>query len=222
MLKYILILFLKTNLLKSFFLNWRLSGFKNAFYFPILLGYGTKISLAKGAKVVLPVPIRPALCTIEKKCTLVMKEYTKIELKGKGILLHENTSVFMMPNSTLELGHSFNCNKNSSINVGLRVVFGNNVLFSANSIIYDTDFHSIYNNENKLINPNFPVIVGNNVWFGNRVTILKGTEIADNIVFGSGSMITGVYKESNAIYAGFLAKLIKSGITWNYQFPTTK
>lgn len=219
--KYVLNLFLKTNFIKSFIINWRLCGFKNAIYFPILLGYGTKISLAKGARIVLPTLVRPALCTIEKKCSLVMKEYSEIKLKGNGILLHENTGIFMMPNSVLELGHHFNCNKNTSINVGLKMVFGNNVLFSANALIYDTDFHSLYNENKKLINPNAPVLVGNNVWFGNRVTVLKGTEIADNVVFGAGSIISGVYKESNAIYAGFPAKLIKCGITWDYQFPTT-
>lgn len=52
-----------------------------------------------------------------------------------------------------------------------------------------------------------PIIIGNNVFIGFSAIILPGTEIEDNVIVGSGSVVKGKLK-ANSVYAGVPAKFI--------------
>lgn len=54
-----------------------------------------------------------------------------------------------------------------------------------------------------------PISVGNNCFIGARVIILPGTEIGDNTIIGSGSVVKGRI-DSNSVYAGNPARRICS------------
>ena len=53
------------------------------------------------------------------------------------------------------------------------------------------------------------VIIGRNVWIGDKVTILAGVHIGDNVVIGANSVVTHDIP-SNTMVAGIPAKLIKN------------
>ena len=52
------------------------------------------------------------------------------------------------------------------------------------------------------------ITIGNNCFIGCNTVFLPGTELADNIVVGAGSIVTKSFKESDVVIAGNPAKVI--------------
>ena len=46
----------------------------------------------------------------------------------------------------------------------------------------------------KVLSDNLPVSIANHIWIGAKSTILKGTELPDDVVIGYGSIITNSNK----------------------------
>ena len=118
-------------------------------------------------------------------------------------------------------------NRNSELiigdNVGMSSVaivcastirFGNNVRIGGNTVIYDTDFHSLNYNERIAIPEDKngikikPIEISDNVFIGGHSIILKGTRIGENSIIGAGSVVSGVVP-ANEIWAGNPARFIK-------------
>lgn len=98
---------------------------------------------------------------------------------------------------------------------GRSIKIGDECLFSSNIIVRTGDSHSIINSETKQrINSSKNVVIGNHVWIGNQVTILKGVNILDHTIVGTGALVTKSFNQENIILAGNPAKIIKSGIDW--------
>lgn len=95
------------------------------------------------------------------------------------------------------------------------ISIGNNVTIGGNSVIYDTDFHSL-NPEirlnkaiDKLNAKSGKVTINDNVFIGAHSTILKGVTIGVNSVVGACSVVTKDIPD-NEIWAGNPAQFIKS------------
>lgn len=52
------------------------------------------------------------------------------------------------------------------------------------------------------------VVIGNNVWLGDKVSVLSGVNIGDNVIVGANSVVTKNVP-SNCVVAGIPAKIIK-------------
>ena len=90
-----------------------------------------------------------------------------------------------------------------------KIEIGDNCLIGTNCTIYDSDFHHL--EPSKRMEPGYacrPVKIHNNVFIGANVLILKGSEIGDNTVVASGSVVCGIFP-SNVIIGGVPAKVIK-------------
>lgn len=205
------------NPIKSLFYSWKWCGFANAYKFPVLISYGTKIRVGRGAKVIVLPPFSFNKIRIVRSSITLYDEST-LEIGGKTFLNYQ-TSISIYWGACFKLFGRFCTNGNCVFNVAKLVEFGDDTLFSANALVYDTDLHSILNSNGEIINHNAPIKVGDRVWFGNRITLLKGTEIGNDIVFGSSSLISGKYLTNHAIYGGVPARLLKEGIKWSYAFP---
>ncbi len=101
---------------------------------------------------------------------------------------------------------AIHCNKSIKI--------GNGVRIGGNTVIYDTDFHSlgfetrIQEKEdiaNVLIKE---VVIGENVFIGAHCTILKGVTIGNNSIIGAGAVVSKSIPP-NEIWAGNPAKFIR-------------
>lgn len=94
-----------------------------------------------------------------------------------------------------------------------QITIGNNVVIGGNTVIYDTDFHTlepqIRNNKSldKLEAKKSPVLIGDNVFIGAHSTILKGVTLGNNAVIGACSVVTKDVP-ANEIWAGNPAKFI--------------
>lgn len=58
------------------------------------------------------------------------------------------------------------------------------------------------------------IVIGDHVWIGNQVIITKGAKISNNVVVGTGSIVTGKSFPSSTIIAGMPAKVIHNNINW--------
>ena len=52
------------------------------------------------------------------------------------------------------------------------------------------------------------IVIGNNVWLGDKVSVLSGVHIGDNVIVGANSVVTKSVP-SNCVVAGVPAKIVK-------------
>jgi acetyltransferase-like isoleucine patch superfamily enzyme len=100
---------------------------------------------------------------------------------------------------------------------GTRIDVGGDCLFSSDIRMATGDGHSVIDNEGKRINPSRDILIGNHVWVGNRVACLKGVQVADNCVVGTGSILGARFDESNAIIVGSPGHVIRTGVSWLHE-----
>lgn len=99
---------------------------------------------------------------------------------------------------------------------GCRVNIGRDCMFSAGIDIRNGDSHVLLSTETgERTNPSRDITIGNHVWLTRNVSVLKGSQIADNSIIGTRSVVTGRCNTPNAIYAGCPARLIKKRFDWN-------
>ncbi|MDX2079826.1 MAG: hypothetical protein SFU53_03510 [Terrimicrobiaceae bacterium] len=140
-------------------------------------------------------------------------EFLEIHIHGDGCELVLESPVYIS-NACLVIPES---------NTGIRI--GAYSMLATGIEIRTGDGHGIFDRETReRVNAGASVRIGRHVWLANRVNVMKGVQIADDVVVGSGSMVTSSLTESHAIYAGFPARQIRTGVTWNWssnEFPDT-
>lgn len=130
-----------------------------------------------------------------------------------NIIGRQQRCIFIVNGGELEIGDNVGLSS-TAIVCHKKVKIGNNVRIGGNTVLYDTDFHSLDKNERVAIpekKENIktkPITIGNNVFVGGHSTILKGSNIGKNVIIGAGSVITGTIPD-NEIWAGNPAKFIR-------------
>lgn len=190
----------------------------------LLKGINNKVSINNGfvKKCRIVITGNNNQCIISKHC----------KIDGLYIYIHGNNNyVYIGENCILEKGSLFveddgNCIKIESGNTlcngyhlacieGTKIIIGKNCLFSSDISIRTGDSHSILDRKtNCRLNYSKDVILGEHIWCGNKSIILKGTQIANDSVIGTGSIVTKKFSESNIILAGVPARCIHTGIHW--------
>ncbi len=93
------------------------------------------------------------------------------------------------------------------------VRIGNHANIGVNTVIYDTDFHSMdWQARRDLATPNAAaasVLIEDDAWIGGNVIILKGVHIGRAAVIGAGSVVTCDIPEQT-VWAGNPARFIKN------------
>lgn len=128
------------------------------------------------------------------------------------------TAIYVEENAKLIVGN--NCGFSSvCLWADKSILIGNNVSIGADSIIMDSDAHSLSYLDRRsvrqdVLNKNSrSIIIGDDVLIGTRCIILKGVTIGKRCVIGSGSIITKDIPD-DCIAAGNPAKVIrKLGVT---------
>ncbi|NVO20122.1 MAG: acyltransferase [Bacteroidetes bacterium] len=91
-----------------------------------------------------------------------------------------------------------------SIGAAMEISIGNNVLFGANVIVTDWDWH-----EDRIDSQPAPVIIHDNVWIGVNSTVLKGVTIGENSIIGANSLVVKDIP-ANVIAGGNPCKVLRT------------
>ena len=101
-----------------------------------------------------------------------------------------------------------------------RISIGNNVKIGINTVIYDTDFHSLDARMRNSIPERLdglktkPVIIEDGAFIGGHTTILKGVTIGKNAIVGAGSVVFQSIPEEQ-VWAGNPARFVRNNYYTN-------
>jgi len=136
----------------------------------------------------------------------VRKKYglsKEFRFNGYFIRIYGKGKIYTGKNSYISFFSSVNLSEGTSLWIG------DNVSISHNVKIYTSDIDSkelILNG--KKVAKRKDVSIGNNVLIGANTFICAGVNIGNNVIIGANSVVTSSL-ESDAVYAGSPAKLIK-------------
>lgn len=221
--KKILGLLRKVDWVKTLYFNLKYFPLKVAVRLPFLIYHrtdlykmGGKITFNTTPKLGL-VKIGPHfLGTQDIKYSRTMWEVSgNLVINGKASI-GRGSRISIGKDAVLELGNNFAITGRSSIISQKEVTFGNDCLLSWDILIMDTDFHHIMSEKGEIVNHPRPIHIGNHVWIGCRSTILKGVNVADNVIISANSTITKDVVENNCAVGGLGkdAIILKRNLNW--------
>lgn len=118
-------------------------------------------------------------------------------------------SPYISIGNNCKIGEYFHITSCNRIIIGDGLLTGRFVLISDNShghlSLADADTPPI----KRQLESKGEVVIGNNVWLGDKVTILAGVHIGDNVIIGANSVVTNDIP-SNSMAAGIPAKVLKN------------
>lgn len=141
---------------------------------------------------------------------IILGKSVKFYRHGEFWVEDNNCKIVIGEESTFEDVH-FGLTENNS-----KVEVGSGCMFSTDIDIRTGDSHSILDAKtNVRINYAEDVKIGDRVWVGAHCSILKGSEILNDCIVGTRSVVTQQIKENNIILAGIPAIKVKEGIKWD-------
>lgn len=191
-----LILFLKTNLIKTLYFNIKLFGLRSIFKPKIFIGYNCYIKIKKkdlffekDSKILIgiDIPKNKSNCnnktvfningslSINGCCNICKSANVYVDSFGKLII----NDIYLGPQSSIICYYYIEIRKNTII--------------SWDCTIIDSDTHDIFDEENNIINDNKKIFIGNCCWIGFGSTILKGVTIPNNNIIACKSLISKTF-----------------------------
>ena len=202
----------------TIYFNFKYFKFRDALRFPVLLSNQVWFKSAKG-KVVVEKPgfarVRIGFGDVgafdKIRSRTIWDVKGTVVFKGDTFIGHGSKLVV---SGELILGHKFRITAESVLHCSKRIVFGEDVMISWDTLFMDSDGHPIYDMSHNVCNEMKDIIVGDTVWFGCRSTILKGSQIANNTIVAANSCVHGKYEKEYQIIGGAPARTIKEDVTW--------
>ncbi len=145
---------------------------------------------------------------------------TVIDLRGNSVFygvaeFGHGSLLRIEQRATASFGREVRLGAFSKIFCAHSVAFADEIDFSWECQIFDTNFHYLRDIGSGVIEPLvMPVHIGSFNWFGNRVTVTKGTKTPDHFVCASNSLCNKDYSSfaPHSVVGGYPAKLISSGM----------
>jgi acetyltransferase-like isoleucine patch superfamily enzyme len=150
---------------------------------------------------------------VTRRGSLVIGQNLNINSGNNYNIIGRQQKMIFWVEGKLNIGNSVGMSSTAII-CNYEIEIGNYVTIGGNTVIYDTDFHSldsIKRADKKLDKLNAKcgkVTIKDNVFIGAHSTILKGVTIGENAIIGACSVITKDIP-ANEIWAGNPAKFIK-------------
>ena len=140
---------------------------------------------------------------------------------GEGTIIYSNCIIecweryidqYFSP--SLIIGNNCRIGEYTHITAINKIEIGDNLLTGRFVIITDhshgdvSKFDAGIPPASRKLNSKGKVVIGNNVWLGDKVSVLSGVNIGDNVIVGANSVVTKNIP-SNCVVAGIPAKIIK-------------
>ena len=150
--------------------------------------------------------------------TLTFYGRGKIIFNGSAKLTN-SVHIRVLDEGILEIGDAFYTSSNLNLHCAKRIVIGSYVTLGWDVMIMDTDYHHYWlDNENMLAPHKKEVSIGSNCWIGSKTIITKGTYLVNHTIVGAGSVVSGIFKNTNVIIKGNPATLVRTGVSIKEDF----
>lgn len=208
---------------KSLYWNIKLFGVKKGGKLPLLFGWKCKVDISMGT---IELPNRVSFGMIKiginygpfnkgkgQESLFLIKKDAKVIFKGKCNV--NEGGIVNITSGVCKIGNNFAANASFLLSCEKSVIIGDNVLFGWECTIIDGDGHEIIENvTEKIVNNACAVTIGNHVWGAARVSILKGSVIADDSIIGYGCITSRAYREKGIVVVGQPSRIVKEDVTW--------
>src|SRR5665647_139636 len=181
---------------KTVYFNLMIFPLKLAIKLPIYIAKYTKFVSLKG-NIKIESTLKPGMIRFGfGDVGIVDKKYTRTLIELNGTIIFKKNANFgygskisVGEKGILNVGERFSISANSTIICFDSVTIGNDVLFSWDILVTDSDFHKTINPQTDEVNEYItrPIKLGLNTWVGIGSIILKGTEVPANTIIGAGS-----------------------------------
>lgn len=209
------------GLINTLRLNWQYFGWAGVLHGYIIASRNLVIENLKGSIEVLEKKQRGCIKIGFKRVGICDAKHERAIWNNSGSIIIKDkvdlgSGTRIVNSGTLTFGKNFVAKANCKIICHKKIVFGDDVLISWDTLIMDTDHHKICKIDAPGLQINSPrdIHIGNHVWIGCNVVVLKGTSIADNVIVAAGSIDSGDYPMSNCIISGKI--ILKDNVIWEY------
>jgi len=203
---------------KSLYVNLRLLPFNQAIKLPLIVSNKAKLVSLNGS--VKLDKVKTGLVRIGfTGADMIDYRYSRTMLQIDGVLsvkgkVKIGKGTRLIVTGDLDLGSNFIATGDNTIICEKKMSIGNDCMFAWESVVMDTDQHSIFDETGELLNKEEKVVIGNNVWLGARSFVLKNAVIKDGCIVGANTTLTKSIDEPNIVIAGAPSKKIKEGVHW--------
>lgn len=144
---------------------------------------------------------------------LRMKPRSQFHVDGR-VQIMRTCTVSVGYDATLRIGDGTFLNDGAAIICEQEVRIGPDCAISWNVRIMDSDIHQLRTAIGMRAR-RCPVSIGEHCWIGTGATLLKGTDLADGVVVGAGSLIRGS-AAGNSLVVGVPGKVIAQEVSWEH------
>lgn len=159
--------------------------------------------------------------TIGYGCRLFSFGYKNISI-GDYTSIESNTILCCLtkyidqqfPNASITIGNHCNIGEYNHLTACNKITIGDGLLTGRYVIISDNNHGDMSPEDlqippaNRKINVKGEIIIGNNVWLGDKVTIVSGVHIGNNVIVAANAVVTKDVPD-NCLVAGVPAKIVK-------------
>ena len=131
-----------------------------------------------------------------------------------GALLFYDTVLEIKKDALFETGF-FSMNGGSVIIIHKKITFGDDVMIGRNVIIYDSDFHTLYNRSYKAVNCPKPVTIEDHVWLTTNVMVQKGVTIGHDSLIAAYTVVNKNVPPHSIIGGKASGEVIKDWVQWD-------
>ena len=132
---------------------------------------------------------------------------------GQDVNISRGTKLVTVGNGSIKIGNGFFCNGDCHFLSDMEITIGNDCLFGWDVDVNTTDGHTTYCDGVENIK-SAPICLKNHVWVCSNVRIIKGVTIANDSVVAMSSLVSKDLEQSNCLYGGVPARLIKNRYQW--------
>lgn len=132
---------------------------------------------------------------------------------NNGADLFYNTVLEIKSNAVFNTGY-FSANGGSVIIAHKNINFGEDVMIGRNVIVYDSDFHTLYNSQGIAANFPKPVTVQDHVWLTSNIIVQKGVTIGKDSLIAAYTTINRDVPPHSIVAGDSVGKVIKNQVSW--------
>ena len=146
-----------------------------------------------------------------------LKDSCRIHLKNSTLTIYGNVSLYPGViinafNANITIRNGTIINGGSQLIAKKNIEIGEHCLIAQDVIIRDNDGHKLFISDNPMDECR-EVHIKNHCWIGQRVNILKGVTLENNVIIAAGAIVSRSIKEGS-LAAGIPARVIKENVAW--------